>query len=442
MSHWTLEQVSALAPDASSIKAAQKLLSKSKWPNLGQSPAALWGECQGSGKKPYLTRIDLSEPAFKCSCPSRKFPCKHALALFTLFVQNEQDFSQVPPPDWVSEWLESRSARAETKAKKADAPIDEAAQAKRAAAREKKIAAGLSELEIWLQDLLRTGLVQLPSNPPRFFEATASRLVDAQAPGLARYVRDLGDVSFSGETWADDVLGKLGRLQLLVTLYQRQEALPATARADVRRALGWTDNQADLIKQEGLHDDWLVLAQYAEQEASLRLRRSWLWGKASGRTALILEFAHGKQAFAPNLVAGRILTGELVFFPSHYPLRAVLKDGAQVKDLDAKAVNALRQEAHFDEVLEAYANALTHNGWLEQLPVFVADLIPTEAEGVVSIIDSEGRTLPLAPEFRYGWQLLGLSGGHKLSVIGEWDGNALLPLSVWQNELTIFESVQ
>jgi SWIM zinc finger len=41
----------------------------------------VWGLCAGSGKRPYQTVVDLTGPAYKCSCPSRKFPCKHALAL-------------------------------------------------------------------------------------------------------------------------------------------------------------------------------------------------------------------------------------------------------------------------------------------------------------------------------------------------------------------------
>ena len=39
---------------------------------------------QGSAASPYQTGIDLSEPAFQCTCPSHKFPCKHGLGLFLL----------------------------------------------------------------------------------------------------------------------------------------------------------------------------------------------------------------------------------------------------------------------------------------------------------------------------------------------------------------------
>ena len=83
----TSESVLALAPDASSVKAAQALLKPGQWPTLGFNENAVWGECKGSGSKPYQVEADLSGPVFKCTCPSRKFPCKHSLALLLLRVQ-------------------------------------------------------------------------------------------------------------------------------------------------------------------------------------------------------------------------------------------------------------------------------------------------------------------------------------------------------------------
>ena len=100
----TSESVLALAPDASSVKAAQALLKPGQWPTLGFNENAVWGECKGSGSKPYQVEADLSGPVFKCTCPSRKFPCKHSLALLLLRVQQA--------PDWVKEWLDARENRA------------------------------------------------------------------------------------------------------------------------------------------------------------------------------------------------------------------------------------------------------------------------------------------------------------------------------------------
>ena len=184
---WTTEQVLALAPDSSSIKAAKKLISLSKWSNFGKNERSIWGECKGSGSKLYQVCIDLKGPAFKCSCPSRKFPCKHGLALFLLRLEQEAAFSKNSLPAWVSEWLEDRLRRAENKAKRAEVKAkkeaDPVAAAKRAEKREANIQAGVQELELWLQDLLRQGLASLQGKPYQFWDEMASRMVDAQAPG-------------------------------------------------------------------------------------------------------------------------------------------------------------------------------------------------------------------------------------------------------------------
>jgi uncharacterized Zn finger protein len=60
------------------VKAAQSVAKVGKWQSLGRSERVLWGECYGSGVNPYQVRVDLEDAACKCSCPSRKLPCKHA----------------------------------------------------------------------------------------------------------------------------------------------------------------------------------------------------------------------------------------------------------------------------------------------------------------------------------------------------------------------------
>lgn len=125
----TSESVLALAPDASSVKAAQALLKPGQWPTLSFNETAVWGECKGSGAKPYQVEADLSGPVFKCTCPSRKFPCKHSLALLLLRVQQEAAFTQGEAPDWVKEWLdarEKRAARQEQKQENKGQPADPA----------------------------------------------------------------------------------------------------------------------------------------------------------------------------------------------------------------------------------------------------------------------------------------------------------------------------
>src|SRR5829696_3644535 len=218
MPRWTPQQVLALAPDASASKAGQGLASPRSWSGLGQDERAVWGLCQGSGKKPYQTQVDLPEPAFKCSCPSRKFPCKHALGLLLLWVSTDE-IPAATRPDWVEEWLASRAERAERAAVRTERPAqapDPAAQAKRAAQREERVAAGVVELRQWLSDLVRRGLAGAQREPWQFWEQTAARMVDAQASGLATRVRRMGSATYtSGDAWAERMLEDASLLQLL-----------------------------------------------------------------------------------------------------------------------------------------------------------------------------------------------------------------------------------
>src|SRR6186713_1699364 len=107
---WTLDQIKALAPDAGSLKAGQGLAHARHWSALGRSDQAIWGDCKGSASMPYAVQIDESEPAFKCSCPSRKFPCKHAIGLMMMHVANS--VKPAAKPQWVDEWLTDRATRA------------------------------------------------------------------------------------------------------------------------------------------------------------------------------------------------------------------------------------------------------------------------------------------------------------------------------------------
>src|SRR5438874_12681256 len=119
---WTQDRVTQLAPDPASLKAGQGLAHAKKWVSAGRDELYVWGECQGSGAKPYQVRFDLSEAASKCSCPSRKFPCKHALGLMLMFTASEDSIAKEEMPAWVQEWVASRADRAKKKQEKAEAP--------------------------------------------------------------------------------------------------------------------------------------------------------------------------------------------------------------------------------------------------------------------------------------------------------------------------------
>ena len=442
---WTTEQILALAPDASSAKNGKALATPRKWVSLGQNEQAVWGECQGSGTSPYRTQIDLTETAFKCSCPSRKFPCKHGLGLFLIKISQPADFTSNAPPDWVSEWLNTRTQKRAKKSEPATQVVDSVAQAKRTQQRYNKVAAGMQDLELWLRDLVRQGLAAAPGQPYSFWDGAAARMVDAQAPGVARQLRQMASIPHSGVGWQERLLEQLGRLHLLLEGFKRLDTLPPATQADIRTLIGWTQSQEELLAAatnntaaqlacddpRGLfiRNRWLILGQRVEEEDKLRVQRLWLWGQESERPALLLHFAHASQPLETSFVPGTITSAELVFFESAYPLRAILK----TRHGASSELDRMPGYSAIADVMKAYAKALSHNPWLEQFPVPLAAVIPIHQNGSWFVRDSVGHLLPVMPRFKSGWQLLALSGGHPVGLFGEWDGDYLLPLSVWSS---------
>jgi hypothetical protein len=428
---WTEELILSLAPDASSASNGKALAVIHKWPLLGYNEEVIWGECQGSGDRPYQTRIDLSEPAFKCTCPSRKFPCKHAIGLFLNYATHKSEFKETIPPDWVNEWLSTRKSKqikkVETKEEKL---LDTTAQAKRAQQRYEKVQAGMQDLELWLRDLVRQGLAVAQGYPYSFWDTAAARLVDAQAPGVARLVRQMASIPYSGVGWEERLLAQLGRVYLLVQGFKRLDSLPTGVQADIRTQIGWTQSQEELLTKEGIVDSWLVLGQRVEQEDKLRSQRIWLWGENTQRAALVLNFAYGTQPFDHSLVPGTVINSELVFFESAYPLRAIVKANGEpelIKDIPGYS--------SISEMIQAYAKALSLNPWLEQFPVAIKNVVPIcNPDGTYCNLRSDKYLLPMGNRSHQLWQLLAHSGGYPIDIFGEWDGERFVPLSIWANK--------
>ncbi len=437
MVSWTIDQVLALAPDASSVKAGQGLANPGKWVRLEKNDRSLWGECQGSGSNPYRTQVDLAGPAFNCSCPSRKFPCKHGLGLMLILAGKPQHVKEGQPPAWVTEWISKREASAEKKTAKAQAeaaPVDpetaakrEADREKRAAKREARVRSGLGELQTWLSDVIRQGLAHAQQQPSQFWDGMAARMVDCQAPGIARMLRELPSVLASGDGWADRALSELGRIQLLLHGFQRIESLPEALRQDVRTVIGWTVGDEDLAKTTPVSDRWQVVGQRVEEEDRFRVQRTWLIGEQTRRAALSLSFSAAGQPLDVSLVPGVTIDAELVFHPSAAPMRAVVKQ----RRGEPEPMKAPAAVAGFSEALDVTSGMLAGNPWLERFPWCVRECVPIQADDQWLLRDAEGAAVPLARHFAHPWPLLALSGGNPMTVFGEWNGRVLLPLSVF-----------
>lgn len=449
---FTEEQVAILVTDAGSLKRGQELAGPAKWSQLGQSAVALWGACAGSGSKPYLTGVDLTGPAFRCSCPSRVFPCKHGVGLLLLFARQPQLLPAGTPPAWLGEWLEKRQTKTELPPAKtsqpeaaadvtAPTPSDSAARDKREAQRTARMQAGAADLEAWLTDLVRAGLADLENKPRSYWEGQAARLVDSQLPGLAATLRELGEQPRVGADWTSRLLGRLGELYLLLRALRNVDALPPAARQELLQQVGVNLKKETLLTDPStskVADHWLVLGQFSWEEMRLTARRTWLRGLRSGRYALILEFAFGGQPFATPLVPGGRYVGELSFYPGLLPLRAATTELKFVKSTPATAPTG-NSPSH---LLDDYASALAVHPWLREWPAALTQVQPVrQPDGNWLLYHAtEGGALPLRfTDDNAPWQLLAQSGGHPITLFGEWDGRAFRPLRSWRKDTTTEE---
>ncbi|ORT59572.1 hypothetical protein BKD26_11705 [Streptomyces sp. CB03238] len=432
---WTAEQVLALAPDDASRRAGSKLGTAGPWSGGGSDGSgAVWGLCKGSGSTPYQTVVDTTGPAYACSCPSRKFPCKHALGLLLLWAADGETVRGSDPPDWAERWLAGRRARAAGN-KEADPgagrpakSADPEAARRRADQRAARITAGAEELEQRLADLLRGGLASADRSGYELWDETAARMVDAQAPGLAGRVRELGAIPGTGPGWPVRLLEECALTHLLDRAWLDIERLPEPLAATVRTRVGLTA-PAD---GPAVRDHWSVLARYDTSDGKLTTRRVWLYGRDSGRTALLLSFGAAGRAPGIALPVGVVIDAEVTPYAGAAQLRAELGEQFSVPVPDAGPPPG----GPVADAVAAYGTALRDDPWLDSWPVTLAGVIPVPLpDGGWQLADADGRcALPVAPAAlaRPGlWRLAALSGGRPVTVFGECGHRGFTPLTAW-----------
>jgi hypothetical protein len=448
----TTAQVAALSPDASSLDAARKLLKPAVWPLRAADAEgrAIWGECQGSGATPYRVTVDLADNATKCTCPSRKFPCKHALALMWQHAERAGEFSTDAWPAWAGDWLGKRKPKANaldgvaipsvplsSAEEPPVAPADPEAAAKaeaRAAAqrdrlrkqREAAVLAGLDDLDRWIGDRLDAGLAGFAASAVDQCRTVARRLVDAKAAALAARVDELPSrlLRLPDEQRPRFLVEELGTLHLLAAAYRNQEALPPPLRADVRRMIGWTTERAALLEdpEAPRHTDtWRVLSgEVVTQPDGLLRAESWLVreGEAADapRFASLVDFAPASAgAKVAAMTPGERFEGEVCWFPSAAPQRALIARRAP-----ASAPESPLTGPDVATALDLRDLSLDANPFQIVTPVAVRGWI-AEAGGQLWLSD-DGAALPLVGVDRD--EVIALLG-HPGAWFGLWDGRGL-----------------
>lgn len=448
---WTPEQVAAVAPSPRSVAAAEPLAAPSRWVSLGVDDRAVWGRCRGSGAEPYDTMVDHVGVAWRCSCPSRKLPCKHALALLLLWSRG--DVPDGTSPVAVQQWLDARDRRsgAASPERPGDAPAAGSSDEHDDAvghdaptppdrgdldrSRNERLARmleGLAELDRWLEDRMRTGMADPALARYDTWDRLAARLVDARAGSLANRVRRLAGLVGASPDWHAEVLAELGMLHLIADAGRRVPELPGPLADAVAVVSGWQVKQADVLAGVPETDEWFVAGRSDTREDRIEVRRWWLRGTGSGRWAMLLSFAAYQQSLDDSFVPGTVVHADLHRYPGG-SLRALAgerhAEAFPFGETDTPIVVSVSDAC--DEIGSVVAN----EPWLERFPATVL-AAPSVLDGRWVLTDHTG-ALPLVGSDRALATLLAASRGAPVPVTVEWSPWGVQPLTLHLPDRTI-----
>lgn len=301
------------------------------------------------------------------------------------------------------------------------------------ARREERVAAGLSELERWLEDQVRQGIAEARRTGPQAWADLHRRLVDAQAPGLAAVVSRLPAL-LRADDWPGLLLGEYALMHLLAVGY-RGETADGPLRDTIRSRVGFPVSREEVLAGERVRDLWDVIGSRDEERDRLVTRRVWLRGRDTGRAALVLSFAPVGQALDASLATATTVDAELAFYPGATPLRALIASRHRIVH------GGPPRGATPGECLAEVARALAGDPWVDSWPVVLDGVVPGKDHTLLlARSEAAGRDggpapgVPLHPETGIPWRLIAVSGGHPVTMALEWTPQGFRPLTVWDPE--------
>ena len=429
----TEQQVLQLSPDAASTKAGKKLATPAKWVERAIHPKAIWGACKGSGKNPYTTMVDTVNMAFKCSCPSRKFPCKHSLGLLFFYAQSPDDFQQAEElAEQVATWISKRENRAQAKVDKPKKPVDEKARQKRIAKRAEKVEAGVAELNLWLKDLVRTGMMNVPQQAYQFTQKISARMIDAQAQGLANRVKALSQINFYQEGWQEELLKAVATTYLLTTAYQHQAQQSADWQQELKTQVGWTTTKEEVQQSALLSDNWLVLSSSVEPIEQLRMEKIWLYGQQQQTFGLLMNFYAKQQIVKEVYLVGSVIKASLHYYPGVHSQRVWIKEQNGTSTFfQPKGISTI------DQLYDAVANSLSINPFRTSLPFLLENAQLKYVDEQWYLQDQEDYQIPIQNTSDQAWQMMAASLGKPITAFVNYTSSGVSVLSLIVNNRLI-----
>ena len=415
----TKEQIDAAAPNAAAIKNAHEIVQKGQIVQLycSDEETLVFGECKGSGSSNYRPSADFvhpDSPVYRCTCPSRQFPCKHVLALLYAYLQSP-DCPVAPIPQDI---FDKREKVAQREQKKTDASATQAPKKVNKGALAKKLQAqleGLSSLEDILLQITKAGLATQDGQALRLLEERSKQLANHYLTGAQIQLRKL-ILSLRQESIEQVYRDAYGQLTVLYSLVKRGKDHLSKRLADPDLALNtdsaieeWLGHawQIGELREYGLVQQNAELVQLAFHSYEDAARQEYvdlgLWmNLATGEI-------HETYTYRPYRAIQHIREDDSVFSVAHvselflYPgdiNRRIRWEQASLRDIREPDYALIRSKAHhlYADVIKAVKNQIK-NPLAHKHPAFLLSFQRMAAAGDdYVLIDGQDHRLLLKSE--------------------------------------------
>lgn len=283
---------------------------------------------------------------------------------------------------------------------------------------------GIDQLESWLFDVIRIGLLQYDFSETSIFEIS-SRMVDAKLGGIARRLRKISTLDRADPEWVANVLRTLGDLYLMVSAFRNREQLPPPLITSLYNQAGFNIRKQDLLSQPSLADRWLVCGMEYDEEENLRSRFTWIMGAESKRSALLLDFAFGRTDFETQYHFNQSYQGSIYYYPGSFPLRAYLQDPVAIRKIKTFPGSFENME----KFLDIYASAIARNPWITEFPACIRNVTLNLSDTQFIVADDQGAMMKVKNPPEEIWPVFASLGLASFTLFGIWDSREIRLLS-------------
>ncbi|MWC29831.1 SWIM zinc finger family protein [Paenibacillus sp. MMS18-CY102] len=422
--------VDSLAPNASAMKNGRDLAKKNSFSELciTADETLIFGECKGSGKEPYLCSVDFlrpETPVFRCSCPSRQFPCKHALGLlYAHTLQKPFEVAEIPTD--IADKREKAEKREEKKKESelTDASTDRSKPARKVnkAAFVKKINAqleGLSILEKLVLQIVHNGLGSIDKKSLQLMEDQAKQLGNYYISGVQAALREIVLMMKSAdkEMAYSQVIEQLIRLWSLVKkgksyLEQRlaEPERPMDTETMLEEQLGHTWQLTELKQFDRIKQDvellQLSFLSYTDHARSEFVDAGWWVDLQDGTiytTRHLRPFRAAKSMKEEDTVHALVTAEELYIYPGEQNAR-IRWENVKFREADAEKFKRVKSLAvpTFQDVIKQVKNGIKSPLALKNPAALIAFHAIERVGDTMVLRDVQGKQLTITNNFISG----------------------------------------